>query len=236
MAPPRAEAQTAASGFRGAKRRSMLRNNIFAAECLVLLGAYSYVLLRRDAIWEDRPTATVRCALLVSFGAVYTARLVVMARWLLPRELAMEELTVVPLLWLPGILASMALPAVASGSEIDTASLVASVAVYALGSWLNSWSELQRKFWKADPANAGRCYTLGLFSLSRNINYLGDVVLYSGWAIASGVWWNVWVPAMTAAIFYFHHIPDKEKYLRQRYAADWPAYERRVKSFVPFLC
>ena len=32
--------------------------------------------------------------------------------------------------------------------------------------------------------------------------------------------------------FYFHHIPDKEKYLAQRYAKDWPAYEASTKALV----
>merc|ERR1712032_1283804 len=107
---------------------------------------------------------------------------------------------------------------------------------YLFGSWMNTWSELQRKWWKARPENKGRCYTEGLFALSRNINYLGDVVLFAGWALVSGRWWNAWVPLMMAASFYFHHIPDKESYLRVRYAQDWPSYEQRVKSFVPFVC
>ena len=36
------------------------------------------------------------------------------------------------------------------------------VMLYLLGSFLNSFSEMRRKWWKADPANKGHCYTKGL--------------------------------------------------------------------------
>ena len=101
---------------------------------------------------------------------------------------------------------------------------------------MNSWSELQRKWWKAKAENKGRCYTLGLFNWSRNINYFGDVVLFGAWALASGAWWNAWVPTAMAAMFYFHHIPEKESYLSERYKTEWPAYVAKTKSFIPFLC
>jgi len=113
---------------------------------------------------------------------------------------------------------------------------ISSVALYLLGSWMSTWSELQRMWWKACPENKGRCYMEGLFALSRNINYFGDVVLFAGWAIASGCWWNAMFPLWMAASFYFRDIPDKESHLRAHYAQDWSSYEQRVKSFVPFMC
>merc|ERR1712232_829869 len=107
-----------------------------------------------------------------------------------------EELTIV-ILWLSTIMASYALGALPCGC-IGWVAGFTSIAFYSLGSWLNTWSELQRKWWKARPENKGRCYTLGLFALSRNINYLGDVVLFAGWAVATGRWWNAWAPLLMA--------------------------------------
>ena len=161
-------------------------------------------------------------------------RLNIMARWLLVRELANEELTVV-IVWIVCIMASFSVGAAYRG-EITPWELLLSMVFYCLGSWLNSYSELQRKWWKEDRANKGKCYTLGLFAWSRNINYFGDVVLFAGWAVASGSWWNAWVPIIMAAMFYYHHIPDKEAYLAERYRTDWSAYAARTKSFIPFIC
>ncbi|CAJ1385398.1 unnamed protein product [Effrenium voratum] len=222
---PEVPAAPEPQAFRSVPRSSMLRANVFAAESLALWALYGHVLVPADGF---------RRGVLLVLGGCYLLRLNAMARWLLPRELALEELTVV-MLWLLTIFTSFALGASHRGA-MSAPELALAVGLYSLGSWLNTWSELQRKWWKQLPENRGRCYTQGLFALSRNINYLGDVVLFAGWAAASGCWWNVWVPITMAASFYFYHIPDKEAYLSQRYKADWSAYIASTKSFVPFLC
>uniref|UniRef100_A0A7S4V2K2 Steroid 5-alpha reductase C-terminal domain-containing protein n=1 Tax=Alexandrium monilatum TaxID=311494 RepID=A0A7S4V2K2_9DINO len=89
-------------------------------------------------------------------------RLNVMARWLLPRELAMDEPTVVPL-WITSILASYSLTAICCTEVISPPAMLLSTFFYFLGSWLHTWSELQRKWRKAKPENKGRGYALGLF-------------------------------------------------------------------------
>lgn len=212
--------------FRSIARQSMLRANIFALECVLVVGLYGYFLVGHVNLG--------RREILFLFGIIYMVRLNIMARWLLPRELSTEELTVV-VVWICSILASIAVGAAWQGA-MSNVEVVISFFLYFVGSWLNSWSELQRKWWKARPENKGHCYMLGLFSLSRNINYFGDVVLFGGWAIASGCWWNVWIPVAMAAMFYFYHIPDKEMYLRERYKAEWPNYVAATKSFIPFVC
>ena len=153
----------------------MFRANIFLLECAAVLALQLAALQRYVAPGPQR-------LLLALFAAIYMARLNVMARWLLPRELATEELTIVALVWVPMILASYTYGATLHQPE--SAHLLAAAAAYVGGSFLNSFSELQRKWWKARPENKGRCYTLGLFSLARNINYTGDVVLFGGWALA----------------------------------------------------
>ena len=153
---------------RSVARQSMLRANIFALECVLVLGVYWHFLVghvnqrRRD--------------ILFLFGIIYMVRLNIMARWLLPRELSTEELTVV-VVWICSILASIVVGTALQGA-MNNVEVVISFIFYFVGSWLNSWSELQRKWWKARPENKGHCYMLGLFSLSRNINYFGDVVLF----------------------------------------------------------
>lgn len=223
------------SDFRSVERQSSLRGNIFSAECAVVLAIYLYVLLVPDAIYEHRPSGNVRSTMLSAYGCLYMVRLNVMARWLLPREIATEELTFVILVWIPGILASFAIPAVASPTDIGLVSLVLSLTLYVAGSFLNTWSEWERKLWKNKPENRGLLFTEGLFRFSRNINYFGDVLLFAGWAVATDTWWNAWVPVAMACSFYFHHIPDKEVYLAQKYSQDWPRYLSNTKALIPYL-
>jgi len=213
--------------FRNAKRKSNIRANIFLLESVVVLSLYVYL------IYGWKFSSSAQAHLLGAFGIIYMIRLNIMSMWLLQRELGMEELTVVILLWLPAIMGSY----IALAKDVSNVVLVVASFFYALGSYLNTYSELQRKVWKKDPNNKGRCYTLGLFSFSRNINYFGDTMLFAGWALATGNWMNSWAPIVMGLSFYFFHIPDKEKYLATRYAQDWPAYQTQTPyAFIPYIC
>ena len=212
--------------FRTAKRQSNLRANIFLLECAIVLLTYLGALYKH---FEYSSQSYV----LASFGIIYIVRLIIMSRWILKRELAIEEITFVIFVWIPSILASF----VFLSKGVTHVQLVISSILYLFGSYINSWSEIERKIWKEDTRNKRRCYTQGLFSLSRNINYFGDTLLFAGWALATGNRWNAWVPITMGFLFYFYHIPDKENYLQTRYAEDWPSYKKKTPhSFVPYLC
>jgi hypothetical protein len=64
-----------------------------------------------------------------------------------------------------------------------------------LGSALNTGAERQRYRWKRRPENAGHLYTGGLFAYARHINYFGDQVLFTGWALITGRLWLFLIPA-----------------------------------------
>ncbi len=113
--------------------------------------------------------------------------------------------------------------------------LYAALALIALGSYLNTASEVQRKWWKADPANKGKCYTIGLFRYSMHINYFGDMVSFSGWALLTGVVWSILVPLGMTAGFVFSQIPGLDAYLEQRYGDEFRDYAKRTKKLIPFL-
>ena len=185
-------------------------------------------------LWHhvEQPLLQLRTILLLVFGLVYLIRLVFMALYLLPREISAEELGFVMVFWVPGILTSLAVLSQPSPIHIPTA--VVSIFLYIAGSCLNTGSELQRKLWK--HTHPGQCYTEGLFSYSRNMNYFGNVVLFAGWALATSNTWNAWVPLTMAAMFYWFHIPTKERYLAERYGEAWKMYAQTTQSFVPFVC
>ncbi len=103
------------------------------------------------------------------------------------------------------------------------------------GSCLNTVSELQRWAWKKRPSSKGRCYTEGLFGYSLHINYFGDTVLFSGWAILAASIFSWAVPIFVTAGFVFIHIPPLDIYLAERYGSEFKEYAKRTAKFIPFL-
>ena len=83
-----------------------------------------------------------------------------------------------------------------NGEHFPQTPLIVGSAMYAVGLFLEAHSEIQRALWKKDPANKGKVYEGGLFSLSRHINYFGYTMWRSGYAVAAGGWiWGVVVAA-----------------------------------------
>jgi len=109
------------------------------------------------------------------------------------------------------------------------------VVLYAVGSWLNTGSELQRKWWKERPENAGRLFTGGLFRYAVHINYFGDELLFTGYALITGRGWTLLIPLLMLVGFFFFSIPELDRHLRAHYGADFDSYVRRSRRFVPFL-
>jgi steroid 5-alpha reductase family enzyme len=102
-----------------------------------------------------------------------------------------------------------------------------------LGSFFNTVSEYQRKRWKA--RNPGKLYTRGLFRISRHVNYFGDSVLFTGFALLTGTLWSLVIPALMTTMFLFQHAPSLEKYLESKYGNDFREWSSKTAMFVPFL-
>ena len=109
------------------------------------------------------------------------------------------------------------------------------VVLYVIGSYLSTGSELQRKWWKERPENAGRLFTAGLFRFAVPINYFGDGLLFTGYALGTGWAWSLLVPLVMLAGFLFLNIPDPDRPLRALYGAEFAAHARHTRSFVPFI-
>ena len=112
---------------------------------------------------------------------------------------------------------------------------VCGVLLVLAGSALNSGSEIQRKLWKQNAANRGHCYTGGLFRYSMHINYFGDIVLFTGWALLSASLWTLALPALMAYMFITIHIPGLDAYLAERYGEEFREYAARTKKLVPLI-
>ena len=108
-------------------------------------------------------------------------------------------------------------------------------ALLIIGSYINTGSEMQRKWWKQNPDNRGRCYTEGMFKWSMHINYLGDVLLFSGWCLLTATWWTIALPIFMALSFVFYHIPGLDEYLAERYGEEFIEYANQTKKLIPFI-
>ena len=184
------------------------------------------------AFGMDLPNPS-RAKALVLVAALYFLRHAVTLFYLLARKVAWGEvLGLVPFMaafeigfvWLGG-------QSSAPFGGLDALGL----GLLGLGSYLNTGSEVQRKWWKADPANKGHCYTLGLFGYAMHINFFGDVVLFSGWALLTANLWALALPLMMALMFIFLHIPGLDTYLAKRYGDEFTAYAAKTKKLVPFV-
>jgi protein-S-isoprenylcysteine O-methyltransferase Ste14 len=109
------------------------------------------------------------------------------------------------------------------------------VALYVCGSYLNTASEFQRHRWKQKPENQGRLYAGGLFRYAMHINYFGDTVLFTGYALVTGAPLALVIPALMAAGFVFVHIPLLDRHLEKKYGAAFETWARTTKRYIPFV-
>lgn len=103
-----------------------------------------------------------------------------------------------------------------------TSSVPLGVLLYTVGIWIEWWCEVQRKAFKRDPANKGKPYSGGLFSLATNINYGGYTLWRAGYSIVcAGLPWGVFVFGFLAYDFINRAIPLLEGHCERR--VSWPS-------------
>ncbi|MBW1849360.1 MAG: DUF1295 domain-containing protein [Deltaproteobacteria bacterium] len=108
-----------------------------------------------------------------------------------------------------------------------------SILLYLVGSWMNTYSEYTRYIWKKQDKNKGRLYTKGLFKYSMHINYFGDVVLFTGFALITHRLSLLFIPSIMALNFIFIIIPRLDDYLAKKYSEEFKEYAGRTKKFIP---
>lgn len=108
-----------------------------------------------------------------------------------------------------------------------------SIFLYLFGSWLNTYSEYTRHIWKKQEVNKGRPYTKGLFKYSMHINYFGDIVLFTGFALITYCFSLLVIPLIMALNFIFFIIPRLDNYLAKKYGEEFTEYAGRTKKFIP---
>ncbi|MEJ2009398.1 MAG: DUF1295 domain-containing protein [Acidobacteriota bacterium] len=171
--------------------------------------------------------------LLFAAALIYFLRVLATTFCLLKRKMGWGEATLISV-W---VVVIEFLFAMLGGVNPRAAGLVTALGVvlYVAGSFLNTGSEFQRKRWKELPENKGHLFTGGLFRYAMHVNYFGDELLFTGYALITGRAWALLVPLLMIAGFLFFNIPELDRHLRAHYGAEFEAYARRTRSFVPFL-
>ena len=174
-----------------------------------------------------------RRGLILACALIYFLRVIDTTFYLLKRKMGWGEAVLIGV-WIAGI---HILFAYLGGTNPEPLGFVGPTAVvlYIVGSYLNTGSEIQRKLWKDRPENKGRLYTQGLFRYSQHINYFGDELLFTGYALVTGNAWALLVPLVMIFGFVFFNIPELEQHLRRHYGMGFEEYPRHTRKFVPFV-
>lgn len=163
----------------------------------------------------------------------YSLRLILSSLFILKRRVDFNEALIVSV-WIFIIFASMVIGLRFYHFQ-NNLILTVSFLLYMTGSFLNSFSEIQRKSWKENEENRGKLYTQGLFSLSMHINYFGDVLLSTGMSLATGNFYTFLIPLLMTLMFLSMHIPQLDAYLQKKYPEQFQDYASKTKKFIPFI-
>jgi steroid 5-alpha reductase family enzyme len=112
---------------------------------------------------------------------------------------------------------------------------VISIILFLTGSYFNTAAELMRDKWKKAPENKGKLYTGGLFRYAMHINYFGDVLWVTAYAIVTRNWFSCFIPAFILSFFVFYNIPKLDKYLASKYGKQFEEYRQKTKKLIPFV-
>jgi steroid 5-alpha reductase family enzyme len=110
-------------------------------------------------------------------------------------------------------------------------------AVFAIGLSFEAVGDWQLRRFKADPANAGRLMTGGLWAWTRHPNYFGDACVWWGLGLIALEGPLGWAAALSPAVMthFLINVSGKallERSLKKRYA-DYEPYMARTSGFFP---
>jgi len=175
----------------------------------------------------------VRRILLLSFAIIYLLRLSATLFIFLKRRMSWQEATLISTV-MSIIIIVLLYYGARQPSPLNGVDIIA-IVLYLFGSYLNTFSEYQRHRWKKTSQNCGHLYTKGLFRFSMHINYFGDVILFTGFALVTHHLVLLLIPFMMMLNFIFVLIPSLDEYLENKYSTEFQAYARCTKKLIPFI-
>lgn len=182
---------------------------------------------------RNAATGLDRRIIIFTFNVITFARLAYMMFFLLKRKIPWEESISVPFafaLYYIGY-TLLVLPVNHSIDKLDYFSVI----LFFVGCFLNTGSEILRNIWKQKPEHKGKLYTKGFFKYSRHINYFGDILWVTAYALITRNWYAVLIPIFLFCFFAFYNAPKLDKYLRTKYEPAFEHYAKTTKMLIPFI-
>lgn len=180
---------------------------------------------------RKQPTLTAHDAVFFALLAIYYLRLLVTVWVFQKRKWTAGETAIISLV-IPLAFYSLSEWNALPGQHrlaLDSLALV----LYFGGSFINTASEYTRH--RGKQTNPGRLYTLGLFRHARHINFLGDILLFTGLALFTGSHYALLIPLIMTVNFVVFVIPALDAYLKRKYRDDYLHYSQTVRRLVPYL-
>tara|TARA_B100000315_G_scaffold257604_1_gene306996 strand:- start:30236 stop:30934 length:699 start_codon:yes stop_codon:yes gene_type:complete len=198
----------------------------------ILFGNGSSIIDRMIGI-EQQTGSTVRKSVLAMASVLYFLRSFPTLFVFMKRRMPWSEVATVAV-WV-GIF-NFLFAYIGSRSEIQfgVAGILGSVLLVS-GSVIHTGSEWQRHVWKQKPENKRHLFTGGLWNFSRHINYFGDIVLFTGWALLTGYLALLTIPLLMLCGFVFLNIPGQDQYLAERYGEEYRSYANDTARLIPFI-
>lgn len=218
----------------GSARKSWpQRLTILISECILLLFVYWFLFMNGNEVFHLPEGDFQRKVLLFVFCLIVFVRMSYMIVYLLKRGITWGEASSVPLAFAFYYIGFSMLGGI-KDIPLDWIDGLA-VFLFLVGSVINTLSEVLRDQWKKDIRNKGKLYTDGLFKYAIHINYFGDVVWVSGFALLTRNLWSGVMPVFLFLMFVFINIPHHDQYLRGKYGEAFKQYEKKTKKLIPFI-
>jgi steroid 5-alpha reductase family enzyme len=208
---------------------------IVTAELLLISASYFVLfgpLLSGVRAFGDTPSFA-RNGTLFAFNVIVFARFLGTMFRFVERRIPWEEAFSIPFAF---ALYLLGFPLLARSASVEFGAIeVLGIGLFVIGSFINTYSEHQRRRFKRRPENKGHLFTGGLFALSMHPNYFGDLLWVSGYACVTRNALSLLIPAFLFCFFYFFNIPKLDRHLREHYGDAFKDYESRTKRLIPFV-
>jgi steroid 5-alpha reductase family enzyme len=189
------------------------------------------VLLAMMAIYHqwNNPTAWIYLALHGTYGLlwVFKSNLFPDASWERPTSLwfGLVSWFSLVLYWFPGWWIMW------KGISAPPWILALAISLNAFGTFFVFAGDMQK--FTTLQQRPGELITSGLFGLSRNINYFGEFLVYTAFAILPMVWFAFLPLAAFIVTFWIPNMVRKDKVLAT--LPGFPVYKKKTRFFFPFL-
>ncbi len=199
-----------------------------------------WILFGNGGVWVERhlhiqnsEVFPERRIILFSFNVIIFLRLAYTMFFLVKRKIPWEESISVPVafaLYYVGF----SLFVMPEALPVGPIAYIA-IGLFFIGCLLNTGGEILRDRWKKRPENKGILYTGGFFGYSRHINYFGDILWVSAFALLTRNWYSVSIVVFLFCFFAFYNAPMLDDHLKKKYGEDYEKYAEKTKMLVPFI-